>query len=787
MTQTADFGAEKTRRYSEDADAAKEPGNLLWALGVVRRRTLLISAGCAAGLGYGVYSTQGAAPAYTASAVVLFHNPRMNALRELYNAETVNATDAAAFDSQVEILRSAKIARTVIGRLNLTDDQPAFAEQPGLLERLLAALRYGAGEGAAHAATHSGDAALAMAPKKMSDAERTRVLVGELQNGLGVHRIRRSWAVEFSFTSSDPEQAAKIANAYVDAYLAEQLDAKYEAARQAGEWLQNQISELKQKAIDTDRAIQAFKTANNLQSAGDTLVDERRFDEINRQLIEVQADVTRLDARYQHIKSIIDNHRTEAVVSEIIGNALIENLRSKYLDASKREAEISRSYGKDHEQAIKLRKEMQECEIYMFKELVRIAESYHNELEIANTRQKTLTETAKKLTGKTARDNATLAELRDLERKADTYRTLHRNALQRYEEVLQQQSFPFGGARLISAAIPPLAQNRTRRTQTILTMTAIGGLLGGGLGAARELADRSYRTGAQVRQDLDLEFFGPLYRVDSRSAGGRASPERRSLFSRRPLSGGRKSRAPKLSEEVLHHAVQNPLSSFADTLNAVRICADQNFAGRKTKHLGVVSVLPGEGRSAVSHNLAELLADMGVRTLLIDANLRNSALTRLLAPEAQKGLVETVAEGAALADAVVRRDGSRLAFLPAPRPERVSHTSDFLSSAGMKALLTEAEASYDYVILDLPPTSAVVDNRAIAPLLNGLLLVVEWGKTPNAVVRRSLEVDSQIRARCLGVVLNKVNLEQLRLYEQADSREYHLDQCAHYHQKPSAA
>jgi succinoglycan biosynthesis transport protein ExoP len=219
----------------------------------------------------------------------------------------------------------------------------------------------------------------------------------------------------------------------------------------------------------------------------------------------------------------------------------------------------------------------------------------------------------------------------------------------------------------------------------------------------------------------------------------------------------------------------------------VRISADQNFAERKTKLLGVVSVLPGEGRSVVSHNLAELLADMGIRTLLIDANLRNPALTRFLAPEAEKGLVEAAAEGAPLADVAVCSNDSKLAFLPAPRPERVSHTSEFLSSAGMKALLTEAEACYDYVIFDLPPTSAVVDNRAIAPLLDGLVLVVEWGVTPSNVVRRALDEDNQIRAKCLGVVLNKVDLDQIRLYEQSGSREYYLDQCTHYHQRPAAA
>jgi succinoglycan biosynthesis transport protein ExoP len=316
---------------------------------------------------------------------------------------------------------------------------------------------------------------------------------------------------------------------------------------------------------------------------------------------------------------------------------------------------------------------------------------------------------------------------------------------------------------------------------------AFGGAVGGGLGALWELADRSFRTGDQVRAELDLDYFGPLYRVEFKPEKTRSFARIRALLRAKlasRISVANEKTEAQLPSAVLDHAVRNPQSTFADTLNAIHIGASQSPAKHKTKVIGIVSTLPGEGKSVVAHNFAALLADMGLHALLIDANLRNPALTRFLAPNAEQGLIEAVCEGAPLTRTAARQADSRLDFLPAARPERAPHSSEFLASAGMKTLLEHAEEHYDYVIVDLPPMTAIVDSRAIAPLMDHFVLVVEWGRTDRNAVIRALQVDKQIRAKCLGVVLNKVDLRAMKLYEPAGSRDYYFDQCNQYHEKP---
>jgi polysaccharide biosynthesis transport protein len=179
-----------------------------------------------------------------------------------------------------------------------------------------------------------------------------------------------------------------------------------------------------------------------------------------------------------------------------------------------------------------------------------------------------------------------------------------------------------------------------------------------------------------------------------------------------------------------------------------------------------VSALPGEGKSTIGMNFAALLSHSGHRTLLIDGDLRNPRLTRTVAPFARHGLLEAVLEKEPIDELLVREPDSTLALLPTVIQGRVPpHTSEFLTSHGMKSVLQQAKnANFTFILVDLPPFAPVVDARAVMPLLDGVLLVVEWGKTSRALIRSALQ-SSGIGEKCIGVLLNKVALKKLKFYE----------------------
>ena len=347
-----------------------------------------------------------------------------------------------------------------------------------------------------------------------------------------------------------------------------------------------------------------------------------------------------------------------------------------------------------------------------------------------------------------------MVQLRELEREAETYRTLYQSFLQRYQETIQQQSFPMTEARVITAASPPSIPSYPKRSLIMAFSLVLGLMAGAGIGALREYRDRVFHMASQVRDELGLDFLGMLQVVDH-PAYKKVGAERRDP----------KQVTPR--DSLQRYSIDHPLSGFSETLRSIKVAADLSLADRKPKIIGVISVLPNEGKSTVSKNFASLLAHLGAKTLLIDGDLRNPGLTRALAAHADAGILEAIRGDRALRDLLLSEPDSGLLFLPAVIRKRVQHTSEVLSSPGMRSVLTEGAKDFDYVVVDLPPLAPVVDVRAAASLFDAFVFVIEWGRTARLMVETMLAADKLLYDKCIGVVFNKVQLSKLNLYEKS--------------------
>jgi succinoglycan biosynthesis transport protein ExoP len=307
--------------------------------------------------------------------------------------------------------------------------------------------------------------------------------------------------------------------------------------------------------------------------------------------------------------------------------------------------------------------------------------------------------------------------------------------------------------------------------------------LGVCLGALREFRDRGIRTGEQVREELGLEFLGMLPFISPRK-DRKKRPATGSVQTPAPSSDGDVRLVPQLPG-LMRYALDNPLSAFAEALRSAKIAADLRLRHRTPKVIGIASCLPGEGKSTIAMNFAALLSHLGNRTLLIDADLRNPGLTRGIVQRAEHGLVEAVLDGTPIKDILLWDKESSLAILPTVLRGRVPHSSEFLVSPGMKAVLKQAEEEFSFIVIDLPPLGPVVDVRAMAPLLDAVLLVVEWGVTTRSFLRATLASAPAVRDKSLGVLLNKVQLSKLKLYEDYGSENYYGGRYTKYYQSGS--
>lgn len=700
-------------------------------------------------LGVGYVLT--AVPQYTSSIQLLIDSSNKKIVDQLSLISGV-ADDEASILSQVELLKSDRIARAVADKLDLVDNKMFMQAKAsplalgiGAVKTLVDFRRW-----------FSVDAS----------ADNRERLLGEaaalLSSNLDVSRVGRTYVLSVSFTSPDAGLAATIARQYGEAYLDDQLNSKYEATRRAGDWLQQRIAELKQKSLDTDLAVQKFKQDHQLISTEGSLLSDQQLTQTNAQLIIAQSNLATANAKYSSIKSIIDSGDINSAVTDSLANQVINTLRGKFVEASKLESDIARRLGPDHIRAQQLRADMKEYQNLIFAELGRIAQSYQVEAQVAQERVVALSAQLRTATHVSLAANDAQVQLRELEREAETYKKLYENFLQKYQESVQQQSFPVTEARVISQASVADSPSKPKKPLVLFASLVIGLLAGIGIGAFREYRDRFFRLPEQVRDELEIEPLGMIPRVASVVSTNSDSDD----FALHP-------RAIVKSSSVSNFVVENPLSSFAETLRSAKIAVDVRLDGKKPKIIGVVSILPGEGKSTLSVNFAELLASQGSRTLLVDGDLRNPGATRQLGRKANEGILEVLKDGASLPGNLLFNPETKLAFLPAVVKHRVPYSAELLSSPAMDTLLEKASENFDYVVIDLPPLGPVVDARAIASKVDCFLLVIEWGVTSRKAVRSELAKNAAVAEKCAGVILNKVDANKKKLYESYGSSEYY--------------
>ncbi|WP_245884009.1 polysaccharide biosynthesis tyrosine autokinase [Hartmannibacter diazotrophicus] len=722
-------------------------------------KVVLVSIGIMVALA--IFYLMTAVPRYTAQADVMLDKDA-NEVAQAVSLLGGSSIDEASLLSQIELFYSEKIGYAVVDKLDLTHD-PVFT---GVST---------SSSGGLGAWIRSLFGAEAVDETDMTDEsiikEQRLWALWRLQSNLVVERVGRTLIFRISYTSPSPQMAAKIADAFADAYLADQLDSKYDATRRASTWLQTRIDELRKKSLESDLAVQKFRTEHNLvTSATGTLISEQQLAEVNSAYIVAQADTAKAKAKLDRINSIIQSGDTNAVTSDSLASQTIQTLRNKFLEASKLEAEISGRLGKDHVQAVRLRGEMDEYHRLMFEELKRIAASLQSEYDVAQGREKDLRRQLSQVAGTSASDNETLVQLRELERESDTYKNLYESFLQKFQEATQEQSFPVTQTRVINRAQLPYSPSHPKKGVTLLIAIFLGGMIGCGVGAYREFRDRFFRTGDQIRSETGLEYLGSAPMVTELMSADQVA----SNMTIHP-------RLVHKKKSISSYVIDHPLSAFAETLRSAKIAADLAIGERTPKVIGIVSVLPHEGKTSVATNFAELLASQGSRTLLIDGDLRSPGLTRSIASHAEVGIVEALLEDRPLSSLLLMDPDTKLAVLPAVVKHRLPHTSELVSSMAMSRLLDEAGRAFDHIVIDLPPLGPVVDARAVAPKIDAFILVVEWGKTARKVVRSTLNSEPQIVDKCLGVVLNKVDYDKMKFYRSYGSGEFYYARYQSYY------
>jgi capsular exopolysaccharide synthesis family protein len=201
---------------------------------------------------------------------------------------------------------------------------------------------------------------------------------------------------------------------------------------------------------------------------------------------------------------------------------------------------------------------------------------------------------------------------------------------------------------------------------------------------------------------------------------------------------------------------------FGEALRAVRTAVIFSSASEGPRSLMVTSTAPSEGKTVTASNLAMSFAQSDLRTLIVDADMRRPRIHDVFHVDQEPGLSNVLVGTAALTDAVRATDNPHLFVLPAghlpPNP------AELLGSPRYRRLLEELGEQYDWIVVDAPPVTAVTDAAVVAHEVSGVVFVVGAEMIPRRNAQYALDQLVQARARIIGIVLNRAEVERHAYY-----------------------
>jgi succinoglycan biosynthesis transport protein ExoP len=595
-----------------------------------------------------------------------------------------------------------------------------------LAQRVVSRLA-GAAPPAPGAAAPRADAAVASARRGEVDA---------LTSALTIEPVRNSRLVRVHFDSPDPARAAQVANAVGEAFIASTLDRRFEASAYAKTYLEERLAQLKARLEDSERDLVRFAQAERIVSGADgQSLSGQNLAELNTSLAQAQAQRIRAEARWRQASAA----RGSSLPADMLTGSILHTLQERRAQLQAQYQDKLGIYKPAFPSMVQLKSQIDELDRQIASELVGIRASVRAEFDAAQRQEALLSAKMASIRGEELDLQSRSIRYNILKREVDTNRQLYDALLQRYKEIGVAGGVSTNNVSVVDRAEVPVTPFKPSLPRN-LALGLLGGLLLGVAAAfLREHADDTVRHPEQLEHMFGLAVLGTVPMLKGKQTPMEAAGDLRSGFS----------------------------ESYRSIRTALQFSTDAGVP----RTLLVTSATPGEGKTTTALLLARNLAQLGQRVLLIDGDLRNPSVHRLVSLAREEGLSNFLA-GASTLDAILQPgDGEGMTVIRSgPLPP---NPAELLASPRMRGLLQAAVQRFDQVIIDGPPIIGLADAALLAHLAEGTLLMVASGRTRRGVLRSAVKRLAAARARVTGTVLTMFDPRRTGFGYGDDAYEYY--------------
>ncbi len=708
-----------------------------------------------------IYFTFTSLPVYEASALVMIKSE--GGMQQQIFEISSYMNRATSINNQVEILKSRTLAENVIRRLQESDYADSLwilgshkKEDGFSLKKTIKGLLTGNGNG----------------HEEPSPQALFAGYVQSFRNSISVTPRRDTDLIELKVQSYDPVEASYIANTWMEAYRDLDISASRGEVSEIKRFLEVQLDSAQSKLAISENSLKLYKedesvselTAETQQLIEQAAEFETQYQTANTELQSNEKRLSYLRAQLSESqKAIMQNSLSSPVILE-----MEKQLAEQIAELASMEQQLKESgiYSEDNSIIKTKQTRLRGLQQKIIEEKSKMVNSGLSamdpmltsqtllnsilELETENTSLKAKTAALRKISRDYSHQLDSLPEktlrLARLQREVEVNSNIVLMLRSKYEENRILEAGQIGLVRPVDSALPPEEPIKPNKKMNLLLGFMVGLGLGVGIVFVREYMDTSVRSIEDIERE-GLTVLGSIPMI---------TPQRVSRHIKGMNGNGGGGITDIESRLVTHLAPKSPIS---EAYRSLRTNIQYTRAEKPIKTVVVTSSGPGEGKSTSTANLAITLAQMGVKTLLIDTDLRRPVQHGIFGVDRSNGLTNVLVGKVTTENAIRPTKIEGLDLLTAgtlpPNP------SELLGSKTMEKFIEKVSEIYDMVLFDSPPVIAVTDSAVLASKLDGVILVVKSGETNRDAMSRARVLLQNVHANILGIMLNGVNVENM--------------------------
>jgi len=602
--------------------------------------------------------------------------------------------------TQLELLKSRAMAERVVSALQLAEDGDFLKPRDVSLTRAIRGLL-----------------TPTTSPENWPATARTGAAVGLVSGNIAVRPVAGSRLVDLSFTDPQPDRTQRIVNAYADAYAASTVDKRFEANAYAKTFLDDQVKQLKLRLEESEKAMLEFAEREKIVEFNEKAsITENNLAAANVSLGQLISERIKNEQLWRQADS------PNAInLSQFLTNSVIDGLRGSRNNLKRDYEEKLQTFKPSYPSMVEIANKIKEIDRQLATEVLAIRASLKAAYDSSVSQEGEMRARIEELRTAALELQKKLIQHNILKREVETNRGLYNSLLQRFKEVDIASGVGTNTVFIVDRALIPGAPSEPLIGRILMLALMLG--LGAGAAAAYvlELFDDRVRSPEDIEQLCGLPTLGII-----------------------PLMS---------SEETFLEELANPGSDISEAYRSLATALQFSTASGLPRSLVVTSGGASEGKSTTAIAIARHFAMLGMKVLLVDADLRKPSLHVKLNRDNSFGLSNYLTGAATPPEIVQKTDHKNLAFIASgPLPP---NAGDLLGGTRIFTVLQVGADIFDLIVIDSPPLLGITDAQLLASAAAATVFIVGAGQSRKGMVQSALRRLQLARVTPIGVVLTK--------------------------------